>query len=407
MLIDIETRLKGTRRGHIAQEFFTNSVHFPLANIFIELLAHGPLFYLTSLDFYAIGVAALVQAYFLGNWQFARRPRPFLGNLIGPALYTVIEVIFEGPEFFTEPNHLAYWGFAFAIGVLQEIRLRLSGKWNKSLTLLENYVRTNILLAGYWIFESLTHPGVYSSIAGFFSDSSHVFFALAISFVGLMAGFASITLRSYLTILRQTAAQLRLYSEWLLGPKLLSSAVLDPSTLKLKRRERSILFMDIRNFTHWSESQTPEKVVDMLNAYFETAERVWSNTEIIKVKFTGDEVMLVFATTDIAAQCALDLNRETWELLKSYGLSAGTGVHSGQVVEGLMGSEDVKGYDIIGDAVNTAKRICDVAEGGEVLISQSVYEKIGDRATVLETRKISVKGKTEPLIVYALQDVRQ
>jgi class 3 adenylate cyclase len=61
--------------------------------------------------------------------------------------------------------------------------------------------------------------------------------------------------------------------------------------------------MDIRNFTQWSEKQTPEKVVDMLNAFFETAERVWSNTEIIKVKFTGDEVMLVFATTDIAAQC--------------------------------------------------------------------------------------------------------
>jgi class 3 adenylate cyclase len=77
------------------------------------------------------------------------------------------------------------------------------------------------------------------------------------------------------------------------------------------------------------------------------------------------------------------------------------------VVEGLMGSGDVKGYDIIGDAVNTAKRICDVAAGGEVLISQSVYKEIGDRAIILETRKISVKGKTEPLIVYALQDVRQ
>jgi class 3 adenylate cyclase len=407
MLTDTETRLRGTRRGHIAQEFFTNSVHYPLANIFIELLFHGPLFYIIRADFYVIGIAAFVQACFLGTWQFARRPRPLLGNLIGPALYTVVEVIIEGPEFFAEPNHIAYWGFAFAIGAVQELRLRLSGGLNKTLTLLENYIRTNILLAGYWIFESLTHPGQYASITGFFSDSSHIFFGLAITFLGLVAGLASITSRSYLFMLRRIAAQLKLYSEWLLGPSLLSTAVLDHGALKLKRRKRSMLFMDIRNFTSWSEKQTPEKVVDMLNACFERAEKVWSKTEIIKVKFTGDEIMLVFATADAAARCAVGINSAMRELLKPYGLSAGTGVHCGQLVEGLIGSEEVKAYDIIGDAVNTAKRICDAAAGGEVLISESVYAEIADKATVSETKKLSVKGKAEPLIVYALEDVRQ
>ena len=145
----------------------------------------------------------------------------------------------------------------------------------------------------------------------------------------------------------------------------------------------------------------------MLNACFERAEKVWSKTEIIKVKFTGDEIMLVFATADAAARCAVGINREMRELLKPYGLSAGTGVHCGQLVEGLIGSEEIKAYDIIGDAVNTAKRICDAAAGGEVLISESVYAEIADHATVSETRKLSVKGKAEPLIVYALEDMRE
>jgi len=180
----LEARLGGTRAKHIGQELFANSAHFPLANIFPELLLEGLPNYVTGPDPYILIAASLVQACFLGSWQHANRPHPFLGNLIGPALYTVIEASIEGPAFFVRPHHLAYWGFSVAIGGMQ--RLRLSVPRN-------------------------------TSVGEFLSDRSHLFVAVVIPLLGLIIGLANITAMRYLATLRETAAQLRGYSEWLLG----------------------------------------------------------------------------------------------------------------------------------------------------------------------------------------------
>jgi class 3 adenylate cyclase len=402
---DIEARLGGTRAKHIAQEFFTNSAHFPLANIFLELLIEGLPDYLATPDPYVLVAASLAQAYFLGGWQHAGRPRPLLGNLIGPALYTVIEASIEGAEFFLRPHHLAYWGFSLAIGALQQQRLGLTGKAAEILILLENLARTSILLAMYWIFEALTDLR-YGSVAGFLSDSSHVFVAVVIPLLGLIIGFANITATRYLGTLRETAAQLRRYSEWLLGRDLLSRAVMDPASLSLQRQVRTVLFMDIRGFTRWSEQQPPERVVAMLNAYYETAERVWSDSPAIKVKLSADEVMAVFPAAEAAARAALALQREIGAFLEPHGLAAGIGLNSGPLVEGMLGSRDIKGYDVLGDTVNTAKRLCDIAAGGEILFSRPTYDGLGGRAVVGQGRQVTVKGKSDPLVVYPLEGMR-
>ena len=402
MISDIEGRLKGTLFGHIAQEYFTNSVHFPLVNLFLEMFLEGPMHYFAKADFYALFVGSLTQAYFLGSWRFNGRPRPLLGNLIGPVFYTAIESIIEGAKFFAEPNHLAYWGFSLVLGLVQEIRLYLSGRLEQTLMLFESLVRTAILLVMYWIFESLTHPTQYASLEGFLSDDSHVFFTLVILFLGLTVGFANITAGSYLAILRQTASQLRIYSEWLLGRHLLSRAITDPLALSLQRRNRTVLFMDIRGFTRWSELQPPEQVVAMLNMYFEKAEQVWTKVNVIKAKLTGDEVMIIFPSEQMAAQSALALCHEIGGMLSVHQLTAGIGIHSGPLVEGLIGSKDVKGYDVIGDTVNTAKRICDAATGGDIVISESVYTALGKCAITSEMPPITVKGKDKPIKVYSL-----
>lgn len=117
--------------------------------------------------------------------------------------------------------------------------------------------------------------------------------------------------------------------------------------------------MDIRGFTRWAESKTPEQVITMLNAYFETAEEVWKKSDVIKVKHTGDEIMAIFPTAWRATPVALALREKIDGLLSRYGLAAGIGVHQGELVEGLIGSKDVKAYDVIGDTVNTGKRISD------------------------------------------------
>ena len=402
---ELEIRLKGTHRAFVLRELFTNSLHFPLANIFLELLLEGPQKYLMELALYALIAAGLIQAYVIGTWKYRGHSRPFLGNMIGPSLYTIVELSVSGWQFFSSPYHVAYWGFSLLIGSLQHMRFRLHGRLFDLCLLLEHFIRTNILLVTYWIFETLTSPGD-ATLFSFLDDSSHVFIAIVIPLLGILVGFSNITATHYLSTLRQTAKQLRKYSEWFIGRDLLSQAVTDPEVLTLKRRERTVMFMDIRGFTSWSETKTPEEVVMMLNEYFAAAERLWKDSEdVIKVKHTGDEILAVFSSAKGAVDMALKLCKIIELFLAPYHLSAGIGIHSGQLVEGLIGSPEVKAYDIIGDTVNTSKRLCDSASGGEVLVSQSCYDMLNNTVQVVELKHITVKGKREALKVYSIQEL--
>ena len=89
-------------------------------------------------------------------------------------------------------------------------------------------------------------------------------------------------------------------------------------------------------------------------------------------------------------------------ILRAGLLAAGCGVHCGPVVEGLMGTEERRSYDLLGDSVNTAKRLCDAAAGGEILLSQAVHLQLGAGLPGLQERTLQVKGKQQPLAAYAL-----
>ncbi len=405
MAIDVQERIRGTRWGQIAREFFTNSAHFPIVLVLIELLLIGPKeFFREDIGFYALLVAAIVQSFFLGSWEYAGRPRPFLGNLIAPGLYTLFEVALEGREFFEEPRHLAYWAFALGIGLLQELRLRLPRRWAGPLAFLENYLRTGILLAGFWIFATDVEPH-FSSLSAFLSDPRNLFIVLVLLLIGVIIGLAGATAQTFLTTLQETAAQLERYSSWWIGREMLARAVADPEALSQQRRERTVLFADIRGFTPWGEVQPPEEVVALLNAFFQTTEDICADCRPVQTKFLGDGFMLVFEDAAAAAETALTIQGRTAELLSPHGLAVGMGLHSGPVVEGLMGSTSVKGYDVVGDVVNTAERICGVA-AGQVLISEAVRQALGERAVVSPPRQVALKGKERPLTVYALEELR-
>lgn len=402
MLPELEQRLSGTRRRHVLDELLGNSIHFPVVNIFLEMLLEGPLDYLEEPDLYTILVTSLVQAWVLGTWQFRGTPRPLLGNLIGPFFYTLVEWIIEGDKFFQAPHHWAYWGFALVLGALQQGRLGATGRRADLILLTEHWVRTNILMAAYWIFESLS-KGRTILPGEFFGDGSHIFMVASLAMLGLVIGMAHISLDRALASLRQTAAQLRIYSRWLLGEELLAQAVANSHALALTRRERTVLFVDIRGFTSWSEHHPPEEVVSMLNAFFGLAEGVWRLSAPIKVKYTGDEIMAVFASARDGVITAVRLHRTGAPFLARHGLAAGMGLHRGELIEGMVGSPEVKAYDIIGDTVNTAKRICDQAGGGEILLSQAVLEQLPPGTALGEARMLTMKGKEEPLEVRPLR----
>lgn len=396
----LDARLTGSARGRFLLEFFGNSAHFPIANLIYELLREGPEEYVRVADPYVLVLAALVQSAVLTRWG-ASPLRRFAGNLAGPALYTAIEGTLEGPaRFLAAPHHSAYWMFALAVGALQAIRPGAPDRVRAPLLVLEHVVRACIFLAMYAIFEATTDPR-FATLDGFLADPSHRFATLVIPLLGVAAGLADQSAQRYLTLLRATAVELRRYAEFLLGRALLARAVDDPSGLRPIRRERAVLFADVRGFTSWCDARPPEDVVAMLGRYYAAVEDALAPHQPIRVKFTADEAMAVFETAESAVAAGRALREATRGVLAPLELAVGIGIHQGPLVEGLLGSTSVRYYDVLGDTVNVANRIERQASAGEIWVSADAIGSLA-AAPSGERRAISLKGKANAIVAVRI-----
>lgn len=215
-----------------------------------------------------------------------------------------------------------------------------------------------------------------------------------------------------LTEKKRLEAQRRLFVR-MVSPKVIDQ--LDPDKLQLggKRTEITTLFADIRGFTSFSETLDPEQLVSILNRYLAAAaEAVLAEDGTID-KFLGDAVMAWFNApipqpdhTLRSVRAALGIREAVTALYKElppeFHLSFGVGVHFGEAVLGLVGSEKQVEYTAIGDSVNTAKRIQENATAGQILISAEVYNQIQDQVRVRQVEPIIAKGKRKPVEVYEL-----
>ncbi len=375
-----------------ARNFFTHSGNVPLVLLILEALLASP-GYFSRADPYLLIAAGVLQS-ILMEWLAARgSPRPFLANLAGPLLYTLVESGLEGVGFFQQWHHQAYWMFALGFAMLHWMQSKSAGV-AAPLVLAENVLRSAIPLVMYALFEART-KGSGLSLEVFFADRAHDFLAVVLLLLGVLLGFADVNLRRSLALVRSLTTRLRLYSEWSLGRGILDRAIADESTLSMQRVARAVVFMDIRGFTAWSERQTPEATVGMLNGYYRAAEQALGEVEPIKIRFIADEVMAVFADAGEAVRAGSRMLTAAGALLADSGLSAGAGVNFGQVVEGVLGGEGARTYDFIGDTMNTAKRLCDAAAPREMLVSAAACAAAG--ISPAAQRDVVAKGKSEPL----------
>ncbi len=391
--------LKDTQPVRVARQFFVHSGHVPLVLLILEALLARP-GYFGSVDPYILLLAGIAQATTAARDEAMQRPRPWLTNLVGPLLYTLVEATLEGPAFFTQWHHQAYWAFGFAFALLQSLQIRASETTVNALVLAENVVRSSIPLVMYALFEARI-KGTPLSFTAFFNDQAHDFLAVVLLLLGVLLGFAEINLRRSIATVETLTEQLRKFSEWAMGREILNRAIADESTLLLQRVERFVMFLDIRGFTAWSESQTPEAVAGLLNAYYRVAEASLGELRAIKIKYTADEIMAVFADAPQAVNAALRMLAAITTVLAPEGLHAGAGVHGGLVVEGVLGSDSTRAYDFIGDTVNTAQRLCDSAAAGELLVS--VQPCVAAGQSTAQQRAVTVKGKREPLQAAVLR----
>ena len=385
--------------SRVARNFFTHSGQVPLTLLVLELLLAQP-GYFAEPDPYLLLVGGVFQAW-LTEWLADRgHPQPFYANLAGPLLYTLTETALEGLKFLQGWHHQAYWGFALGFAILHS--LQSSRKTPSAVMVLaENVLRSTIPLMMYAIFEVQASDG-RKALSLFFDDRAHEFLAIVLLMLGSLLGIADLNLRRSMITIRDMATRLRQYSEWTLGRDILDRAMVDEGSLALQRVQRAVIFMDIRGFTAWSERQTPEIIVRMLNNYYMDAEAALdkASSRPIKIKYTADEVMVVFADAATALAAGRAMINAVMPLLNAFGLGVGAGIHSGLVVEGVLGGQGTKSYDFIGDTVNTAQRLCDAAEPGELLVSLTACTEA--RLVPQERRPIAAKGKREPILATAI-----
>src|SRR4051794_852218 len=210
-------------------------------------------------------------------------------------------------------------------------------------------------------------------------------------------------------------ARTRAQFQRLLSPNLVDQVV--QGKLQLEKggalSEVTLLFSDIRGFTSMSESRAPQDIVRMLNEYFELMVDVIFRFEGTLDKFVGDEVIALFGApvpmknAEVkAVQCALDMMRvlSEWNRTRAaegqHEVNVGIGINTGMVVTGAIGSSRALQYTAIGDAVNTASRLCGAALAGQVILSEATFRKVQSDVAAVPLPPIRVKGKTDELRVY-------
>ena len=169
----------------------------------------------------------------------------------------------------------------------------------------------------------------------------------------------------------------------------------------------TVVFIDICGFTSISEKEAPDTVVKLLNDYFDImVKEIIAQNGIID-KFIGDCVMAVFKDDyhlDRAIDASIAIRNNIDNLPSENGFSpkVSIGVNSGEMISGNIGSATLKRLDftVIGDTVNTSQRLQIAAAVGQILITEKCYEKVKKSFICEKIGVISLKNKTEEIIIY-------
>lgn len=192
-------------------------------------------------------------------------------------------------------------------------------------------------------------------------------------------------------------------------------------TLAGKKQNLTVLFADLRGFTSQCETEDLEAMVARLNEFFDAMTRIILKHQGTYDKFIGDAVMAFFgAPVDIgnhalkACEAAYEmhealaeLNRK-WEAEGFAPLAMGVGVSTGEMIVGNFGADNLKSYTVMGTAVNLGARLESQTRPAGVLtiISEETHAMAGDQIQVTNLGPVSLKGISQDVIAYSLEQIR-
>lgn len=178
--------------------------------------------------------------------------------------------------------------------------------------------------------------------------------------------------------------------------------------------EATVVFIDICSFSAISEKETPDKVVKLLNSYFDVMVKEIIAQKGYIDKFIGDAIMAVFRGDyhlDRAIDACLATRKQIAELSGitfdiSFSPNVTIGINSGPMISGNIGSAALRrlDYTVIGDEVNIAQRLQSVAQEGQILIGESNHEKIKESFRCNKVGEVTLKNKSKPIVIYEVLD---
>jgi adenylate cyclase len=235
---------------------------------------------------------------------------------------------------------------------------------------------------------------------------------------GVAAGFVARRLRtSFVNTLRSIEERNRIVGVFgqHVSPAVVERLIAAGADAKSEVRDVCVMFVDIRNFTAFSEDKKPEQVVGYLNALFDLMVDAINAHNGIVNKFLGDGFMAIFGAPlsegnhcKNAIEAALAIIARIEAEVKAGRLPptrVGVGVHAGKVVIGNVGSRQRKEYTVIGDVVNVASRVEALNKelGSQILVTEEVWTA-GCVEGVLAVAKepLTVRGRKAPIQIYQI-----
>jgi len=178
--------------------------------------------------------------------------------------------------------------------------------------------------------------------------------------------------------------------------------------------ELTVVFIDICSFTSLTEKEPADKVVKLLNNYFDVIVKEILAQGGYVDKFIGDAVMAVFRGDyhlDRAVDASLAVRRSIEQLPREiiaepFLPKVSVGINTGQVISGNIGSATLKrlDYTVIGDVVNTAQRLQSIAKAGQILLNEDCYKKIKESFNCKRLGEEVLKNKAGKTVVYEVID---
>jgi adenylate cyclase len=219
---------------------------------------------------------------------------------------------------------------------------------------------------------------------------------------------ANIRLKKVYDELTRTKLELSRYVS-LSTVKMVEEMTSRPKQPANRTAEVTILFSDIRHFSQISENMHPEEIFRRLNRNLKKQIQVIEKYKGIIDKLSGDAVMAVFEgehMADDALHCAREIVHELSAAEDHHELEwtyVGIGISTGPIYLGSLGAEFFRDYTVVGNTVNIAARLCDMAEKYQILFTEKTLQSCGSgRLQFQEMGHQSLKGFHMPIRIFQL-----